>query len=1073
MKRFLMFLVIAIAVVSLGLTIYYFSADNEVIYIKSSYLVVQKGDYIQTEGENGLLEFKNKSEYTTLSYGLQQTQNEDESKNVLAYKDGYYLAMNGGESKIVITTNNMNYSRLVIDVLVCDGSEDYPFILKTEEDLKKIGNDNTYTSEASYKLGNDIELTEEWTPISNFSGTFDGNYFTISNMTITNSSVNAQPNSSDDVNTSVRGANSSTAETNVGFISILASKGKVQNLFLTNINIDVSEEYVGSFAGTNYGTIKTSEATGTIKNSLSEVSYVGGITGRNLFNSQKAKIDRCGFDGTITLVGSNQTAGGIVGQNTSGTISESYFRGIVNNGGDINFGGIAGVNKGGSHSTADIYDCYFYLKSLGETTNLNKVAGVVYDNTNYSSTSKNMVTGCYYGGEFNSNTINAVALNDELNSQANGYLTKEDFRTNEGKFITTYSDPIRYWNFDSVWDLPSSSSYPLLNVYSSVGSTYLIDVSDILTGTDITTAEQLYDVLYNNKTDEVYQISSNINCDPNNGGFVWGSSAYPLPEVFDGTIINGTDSEGVPYVISGITIENRTLNGKVGLVKTLSSSAIFKGLVINGVTINGVDATHVGVLAGVSYGANILDITITDVDVNISGSAFGTLFGFADVYEGHGIKDVTAKFVDATDGYYYYAGGLVGVNLTDITATTKIYNYVYDVNLVANFVGGVTGANGGSIYYTTANDVVFDRMHDENTINNLYNGDYYVYIGGITGINQYNSGSYGKLLGDISNVYTNINVRAQSGTKYNMYIGGIAGHNSNTITKAYVKASTFDVIGAKNSFIGGITGYNTGKISNSVVDKDSKIITTIASSVGTSQENGKYLLNMDNCSVVGGIAGFDAQTSNATFSIYQCASYMKEIKGYYAGGLVGISFGLIERSFCGESTATNGNVKITGFFSGGLVGVIGGGLVKNCYTFCNVNSVKTSGSYKDITSVVNMDISACAGLSVFVLGSSVLEGCYAVTSFGGQGVSYATTAKLEGYYAHGTMKNCAYQNTGSKTSEDGASRVVASNFKGSDNFDSFGRAVGSVAYWHTEVGKYPTIEGVNVNFPSSSLPIFH
>ena len=74
MKRFLMFLVIAIAVVSLGLTIYYFSTDNEVIYIKSSYLVVEKGDYIQ---DNSLLEFKNKSEYTTLKYSLQSNERKE------------------------------------------------------------------------------------------------------------------------------------------------------------------------------------------------------------------------------------------------------------------------------------------------------------------------------------------------------------------------------------------------------------------------------------------------------------------------------------------------------------------------------------------------------------------------------------------------------------------------------------------------------------------------------------------------------------------------------------------------------------------------------------------------------------------------------------------------------------------------------------------------------------------------------------------------------------------------------------------------------------------------------------
>ena len=51
MKRFLLFLVVAIAIVSLGLTIYYFSVDNEMIYIKSSYLVVNAGKSFNAEGE--------------------------------------------------------------------------------------------------------------------------------------------------------------------------------------------------------------------------------------------------------------------------------------------------------------------------------------------------------------------------------------------------------------------------------------------------------------------------------------------------------------------------------------------------------------------------------------------------------------------------------------------------------------------------------------------------------------------------------------------------------------------------------------------------------------------------------------------------------------------------------------------------------------------------------------------------------------------------------------------------------------------------------------------------------------
>ena len=65
MKRFLLFLVVAIAVVSLGLTIYYFSTDNEVIRINNTYITLNKNAVLKT---SDLLQFENKSEYTTVDY---------------------------------------------------------------------------------------------------------------------------------------------------------------------------------------------------------------------------------------------------------------------------------------------------------------------------------------------------------------------------------------------------------------------------------------------------------------------------------------------------------------------------------------------------------------------------------------------------------------------------------------------------------------------------------------------------------------------------------------------------------------------------------------------------------------------------------------------------------------------------------------------------------------------------------------------------------------------------------------------------------------------------------------------
>lgn len=66
------------------------------------------------------------------------------------------------------------------------------YLVKTESELKSIG--ETYSLAGNYVLDNDITLTEEWEPIGNdeypFIGVFDGNGYTIYNLTVTKKSDN-------------------------------------------------------------------------------------------------------------------------------------------------------------------------------------------------------------------------------------------------------------------------------------------------------------------------------------------------------------------------------------------------------------------------------------------------------------------------------------------------------------------------------------------------------------------------------------------------------------------------------------------------------------------------------------------------------------------------------------------------------------------------------------------------------------------------------------------------------------------------------------------------------------------
>lgn len=1069
MKKFLLYIVIAIAVVSLGLTIYYFSTDNEAIYIKSSYMVINKGDLISTSNiNNQLLDFKNKSEYTTLNYV-------SENEEVLSYNaNEYYFVGNiGGESKIVITTSNRNYSRFIVDVLVCDGSEEYPYIIRTEEELNNIKK-NEETLNYNYKLGNDIELTQPWSPIPSYGKVFDGNYFAIKNMTITDESLNSSNNNN--VNT----AQSSSPITNAGFVSILEKTGVIKNLFLEDLNIDCSIEFVGSFAGTSKGVIQTSEATGKIKNNTTNgTSYVGGVAGQILSESDfKTKIDRCGFEGEIESSGSTQTIGGVAGQNQGGNISETYSRTFVKNG-QNNFGGIVGLNQGTSNFTADIYDSYFYLTNTSSQINFSNMRGIIYSNTN--SSQENNITGNYYGGKLSSSEVLLKPIGDNFKSSTNGYLTSilssndnVEFE-DKTKFVTVkYSngEDNRLWNFNSVWDIPNNSNYPILNVYSSVGSVYLIDVSSITTNNHISTAQQLYDVLNDPDTTETYMIANDISLDANSSqSFIWGdsSSNHSLPVSFKGTIINGTTIDETtgktrPCEIKNITIKNEQANSNVGLVKSLASSAKMVGLVIKNVTITGEsNAAYVGVLAGVSFGAHIYNVKVEQVTVNLSGVGFGTICGYASDYESQGIDNVSVKYVEATNSYYVYAGGIVGVNLGTITTENSNYNTVYAINLVANYVGGVAGANGGKIYYSNAKDINFNVEQNSNTIQNIYSGNYHVFVGGIAGINEATLSTGLKYKGVISDVYANLSCYAQTGNGYNIYIGGVSGYNGNTISRAYVNSLDVNVTGSQSVFVGGVVGYNTGRISNSVVDKNSKIITSIVASIGASKN---YVLNTNNCSIVGGIVGYDGQTSNSTYSIYQCASLINKIQGYYAGGISGISFGKVENSYCGESTEDNGGVTILGHMTGGISAVIAGGFVKNCYTFCQLSSGSyNGGSYKDVTSALNMDVRCMGGIAVFVFNSSTqVSSCYTVVSFSGNGVSYGSCA--DGYNG-GKVLNCAYATVGYVKTSIGT-QITKSNLQGADGYRAFKQAIGTTTVWN--LSDYPTLEGVNVRLPNSNLP---
>jgi hypothetical protein len=165
------------------------------------------------------------------------------------------------------TPVNANYKPFEVNVPVYTS-----FPVSSEADLEKIGTGtDDWTLSADYILTGNITLTKNWTPIgiaspsaSRFNGTFDGNGFTISGLTI----------------------NTPTAS-NLGMFGVIGS-GTVKNLGLVDVNI-TGYSNVGGVAGQIVnGTVTNCFVTGNVAGTT-----VGGIVGVVAMASVSSKIENC------------------------------------------------------------------------------------------------------------------------------------------------------------------------------------------------------------------------------------------------------------------------------------------------------------------------------------------------------------------------------------------------------------------------------------------------------------------------------------------------------------------------------------------------------------------------------------------------------------------------------------------------------------------------------------------------------------------------------------------------------------------------------------------------------------
>ena len=1049
MKRFLMFLVIAIAVTSLGLSIYYFAKDNEVIFINNTQISVNAGDTFKADD---LLTFQNASKYTKVDY------NGVKDDSVLTYNknEGYYAAVKGGETNIVITTTNRVYSNLVIKVIVRDGTEEFPYIIDSEEELKSIGvqtEGNKFTTSAHYELGKSIILTEKWTPIENFTGSINGAGYTISNMDISKyTDEEILATKIDNEGTLVETAKT-TAYTNyntaiglvesAGLIGNLTigengEVGKIFNLNLKNVNIKGNFEYVGAVAGLNNGEIRNCEVStdsyvkytyveGKVEseeviynNIQSEKSgaYVGSITGLNTSVTKTIKgeaksfvpvLDRVASHARIFL-NSSQEVGGLAGRNVSGQITESYFDGYAISGHpNNNFGGIVYRNVAGV-SESTIIDNYTMVKTL-DTMTSGIVGGIAFVNTptGLEEVKEHHIFGNYFSAlriysddgtytELDINIFgdttcdetlakNTAMLDAASLKDANSYITY--------KQVVGGQDYVRTWDFSNVWIMGEEA--PKLNRESNSGSVYLIDYSSVK-GTNTFSAsddaQDIYDKL------AVGTGSYNIAADIDMQGYVWTPIAI-YGGVLTGTSISDGNGGTRAPIISNIVLELPDPAANQGLFNRLTKEAVINNITFKNITIkaaaSNVDASarYVGTLAGASYGANITGVSVIDVVVeNLNLVGFGGLIGYNEYEANHAVTNVSVEGVIFNGSYAQVAGGITAVNNAIISGFeakgTQPAKYVIANNIVvcANQIGGIAGCNYRTIMYAKGN--ITCTLTTDNT--KVYGTKDYIQIGGIAG--------YNKSTGLISNVEGSGIISVDTAKGYSTYVGGVVGYNAGTIYYASAKNLTIVALNSYKVYIGGIAGLSSGVIYVSLVDVS---VSITASTTAIEKNNESYVGG-----VVGGLA--NATSANKVGSVSNSVVKANSLQGFYVGGLIGYSYGSVTRSYV-EGT------YIKGFYAGGLAGIINcvtangspvasydgnnSGLYKYDYavvTIENVNSdidMSTLSQVDIYNSVARYDKGASAGIAVLVVYGSEVNNCYTVSNFIGGGVKASTTVSRE------------------------------------------------------------------------------
>jgi hypothetical protein len=837
----------------------------------------------------------------------------------------YYIRAYATNSIETVYGDQVSFTTDAIAAITPEGSgtSGNPYLIANLGNLLWIAkNPSSWNSGIYFKQTADIDVSQTstlnggqgWYPIGNgsnyFYGNYDGNNFTIKNITIN------QPNN---YYTGLFGftynANLSNIKlTEASIIGYYYTGGLIGRSYYTAINnCSVAGNingyyYVGGLVGNNrYSNIQNCHT----NTNVNGTGYIGGIMGY----FRGATMNSCYSEGTVE--GSSDYAGGLVGYSiSSGNLNKCYS--ICQVKGNNYVGGLIGYNN------STIANCY----NLGGVKGYQNIGGIIGSNYGTISNcfSNGAVTGtANIGGAFgiNNGTINNCLWDIETsgNSYSSGGFGKTNTQMQDyNSFINSGWDykgsgQTGIWNqgnnrnngypyFD--WQFPGDPAIGINTPITSTVSVYSITTSAAVGEGNIVNignpAATLYGICWNTTGSPTTSNSkSELTGPPSVGSFslnITGLSAstdyYVRAYATNsngtryGNVINfrtppnGAGTSNNPYLIANLgdllwisnnsaywtsyfkqtanidASETSTWNGGMGWLpiapdwsKYFSGSYDGDGHSITGLYVNR-PINDLSALFGYTVNATLKNIVLSDV--NITGANYiGSLAGYAEY--GTILNCSSSGTVIGSQN----VGGLIGL---------KYYNSVQDCHTSTNVnasyhVGGLLGVyyDGNVLNCYTTGNIVSSSQYSGGIVGYNTSNIHLCYSNGnISSSSSYTGGIAGTNYSTIDQCYATGIITSSSS-----YSGGIAGYNNSTIQECFFSGS----ISSLSDEIGGIVGYNEGNVQNSYNVGNIKGVNYVGGLIGMNYSN--WVNNCYNAGIVsgnsnvGGLLGYNYYSIGSNF----------------------------------------------------------------------------------------------------------------------------------------------------------------------------------------------------------------